>query len=252
MKAPKASMLLVAVIVALVGCATLPLGQSNATLTQLYRDLQEGDAYAQTTARQGLSALAKEAAAEAGSLSVSDPQNKIAFYRIAVTAAWQAGDYTDVVQYAESGKTLCETTKTDNRDCLMLAVFPDFAAIDETTSAFSQDKKRCTALSPECLSAFRNAFDHYAQAVERLVEIWPKVEVGSADEKFKVEVARRMGETTCMHMKTGILAELQGWSGMNEADVAGMEKRADKLLLLQKTKGIKKAAGAGAFACDAT
>ncbi|MCR6650433.1 MAG: hypothetical protein NVV73_02505 [Cellvibrionaceae bacterium] len=190
------------------GCSALGLGQANANLTQLYKDRNDKDIYIQSAAKQGLSALAKESATAAD--NASDPLNQIAFYRIAVTAAWQAGDYQNINQYANTGQDLCKKENLDNRDCLMLLVFPDFAALDETSLKINSLKSSCGQYSAECLTHYENAFANYSSALSRLTGNWQKIGNGSADPLFAPEVARRMGEATCAAHR-GIVAPLLSW-----------------------------------------
>jgi hypothetical protein len=83
-----------------------------------------------------LSKLAEDAAKQAEK-EKNHVLNQIAFYRIATTAAWQAGDM-NVLVYADKGQTLCsdDNFKRAPRDCSMLIVFPLFASVDETTNKF--------------------------------------------------------------------------------------------------------------------
>lgn len=232
------------------GCSTMQLGQANANLTQLYQEKSHADVYVQSAAREGLSALGREAGAAAD--KASDPQNKIAFYRIAVTAAWQAGDYQPINQYARAGQALCKSQNLDNRDCLMLLVFPEFAAIDETSEELKRIKPRCSAYSTECLNLYETTFNRYSGALARLIDHWPKVGAGSADPLFAPEVAKRMGEVTCEKAQGGIVGSLLQWhSADNETlrESAKSIRSQLKALLAQQENARISDLAKGKFSC---
>lgn len=245
MKGLTAAFFLMIAVIALGGCSSLRLGQANADLTQLYSDLKSADALTQSLAKQGLSTLAKEAGETAD--KESDPNNKIAFYRIATTAAWQARDYPDVIEYAAPGQALCESAKLHNRDCLMLVVFPSFAVIDETSDTLNREKPRCKNYSENCLKIYQQAFDHYQSALSHLIDKWSEISSGSADDIFAGEVARRMGNATC-HAYHGVVVPLNGWSGSEES-LKAIGSRLREILEQQKSAKIFDKAP-NAFDCE--
>lgn len=230
-----AASIFLAITILLSGCSALHLGQANANLTQLYKDRNDNDIYIQSAAREGLSALAKESGTAAE--KTSDPLNKIAFYRIAVTAAWQAGDYQNISQYARAGQDLCKGKNLDNRDCLMLLIFPDFASIDETSSKMNKMKSHCARYSVECLTYYEKAFGDYAGAISRLTSNWQKIGNGSADPLFALEVAKRMGEATCAAHR-GIVAPLYSWSDVPSDSLKRIRSELRGLLSQQRSAKI--------------
>ena len=97
------------VIIFLNACVALSLREANHELADLYRAKSEAVNSRQweqeMTVNAALSTLADEAAAQGADRSNS-AINRISFYRIAATAAWQAGD-VNVVAYAADGYSLC-------------------------------------------------------------------------------------------------------------------------------------------------
>lgn len=245
MKGLTAALFLMIATIALGGCSSLRLGQANADLTQLYSDLQTADALTKSLAKQGLSTLAKESDEAAD--KESDTNNKIAFYRIATTAAWQAGDYTDVIEYAAPGQALCESAKLRNRDCLMLTVFPSFAVIDETSETVIREKSSCETYSERCLNIYEQAFDRYENALLHLIDKWSEISTGSADDIFAGEVARRMGEATC-NAYDNVVSRVNGWGGGVEESVKALGGRLKALLAQQNSTTILDTAR-NAFVC---
>lgn len=246
MKGLIAAFFLMIATIVLGGCSSLRLGQANANLTQLYSDLQTSDALTRSLAQQGLSALAKEAGEAAD--KDSDPNNKIAFYRIATTAAWQARDYPDVIEYAAAGQALCEPANLRNRDCLMLTVFPSFAVIDETSDTLNREKPGCKNYSENCLKIYQQAFDRYENALLHLIDKWSEISTGSADDIFAGEVARRMGEATCK-VYSGVLVPLNGWGSSVEQPFKVVRGQLRELLAQQKSAKIFDKAP-NAFDCE--
>ncbi len=98
----------------------------------------------EVTVNAALSALADEAAARGANTSNSQV-NRISFYRVAATAAWQAGD-VKVVTYANEGFSLCDSENYQKapRDCGMLSVIPGFASVDELTKRIEEIRSRAS------------------------------------------------------------------------------------------------------------
>jgi len=123
----------------LAGCATaVQLNDANEQLSSHYAAQVQaaGDPVMKETATAALRDLGKVTADRAA--KESDPLNKISFYRIAATAAWKAGD-NNVVQYVAAGSAVCENHwNIAPRDCGMLVMIDDLAAIDETTAKFNR------------------------------------------------------------------------------------------------------------------
>lgn len=132
-----ASILLVLSALIIAGCTGFNLRQANHELVDLYRAKIEAVEKKQwpqeASANAALANLAKEAAAQ-GADGSNSTVNRIAFYRVAATAAWQA-EMKEVVNYAEEGARLCtpQNFAQAPRDCGMLSVIPDLASTDELT-----------------------------------------------------------------------------------------------------------------------
>jgi hypothetical protein len=133
--------LAVVVCMVLVACQTAnELNDANEQLSSYYyaKTQAADDPLMEEAAIASLRDLGRESAEHAA--AASDPLNKISFYRIAATAAWQAKDPI-VVQYAKDGSDACKNQWTNApRDCGMLTFIDDLAAIDETTAEYNKIK----------------------------------------------------------------------------------------------------------------
>ena len=139
MRTKAETMTFVAVLGVLAGCGTaIQLNDANEQLASHYaaQAQAEDDPVMEEAATAALRDLGRVTAARAA--QESEPLNKISFYRIAATAAWKAGD-NSVVQYVAAGSDACTSNWNDApRDCGMLSMIGDLAAIDETTATFNR------------------------------------------------------------------------------------------------------------------
>ena len=155
---------MIVLALSLVGCTAFQLRDANEQLTSYYyakqQAIQNSDYLMLESVKSSLGSLATDAAEQAQ--KEKNVFNQIAFYRVASTAAWQAGNL-DVVSYAETGKRLCTDENFDRapRDCGMLLVIPIFAGVDETTERFNMVQAEVTAAP-----AARRA--SYAEATEKV------------------------------------------------------------------------------------
>lgn len=164
-------------VLMLSGCVALELRDANEQLTSYYNAKiaarQAKDFVMTDTALSQLKSLAQAAAAQAK--EESDPLNRIAYYRIAATAAWQAGDPA-VAEYGLAGQALCHQGDPARapRDCGMLMVIPSLASVDEQTPRLNQLQARISepswrdnaedrAAAEKIFGALRDAFDNLAR-----------------------------------------------------------------------------------------
>ena len=200
------------------GCAALDLRQANYELADLYWAKSEavngGHWEQEVTVNAALSALANEAAAQAANPSNSQA-DRISFYRIAATAAWQAGD-AKVVTYANEGFSLCnpENYRKAPRDCGMLSVIPGFASVDELTKRIEDIRSRIDSLLLN-----RNT-----------------IRQSSAHPKLAEEIDKQAGTILCIHLLNagGLIVQIAG-------DGSALHKKAQceeyKLQVEMKTMG---------------
>jgi len=181
----------------LAGCQTAAhLNDANEQLLSYYTvKSQAADSTMKETAVASLQQLATDTAARAE--SESDPLNKISFYRIAATAAWQAGD-ANVVDYAAAGSRACEDQWTDApRDCGMLLFIDDLAAIDETTARFN-GLKASSASAEEAV----DVFERYEATANTMIEIRPQLAT-NAPGSLLAGFDERLDELICSHIAVG-------------------------------------------------
>jgi hypothetical protein len=208
---------LLGVIVLLNGCITLDLRQANRELTELYRAKSEAINSKQweqeVTVNAALSALADEAAAQGADKSISEI-NRISFYRIAATAAWQAGD-AKVVAYAAEGFSLCtpENFSKAPRDCGMLSVIPDLASVDELTKRIEDAQRRAgggTNLPTE--QEVVQLFDDIKSRIDSLLAKRGPIKKSSAHPQLIEGIDKRTGTILCSHLPTarGLILQVAG------------------------------------------
>jgi hypothetical protein len=210
-------LLVIGIGLLLAGCATLDLRQANHDLASLCSAKMEAvnnhQAEQEVTVNAALSSLADEAAAQ-GSSTTNAEVNRIAFYRIAATAAWQAGD-AKVVAYAQHGYSLCtgENRRKVPRDCGMLSVIPDFASIDELTQKLDDVTRRASgAGQPGIEKEVVRLADDLTSRIESLLRNRVAIEQSSAHPKLVEAVDRRIGTVLCTHllMARGLILQVLG------------------------------------------
>jgi len=193
------------------GCVTLSLRQANHELADLYRAKSEAIKSEQweqeVTVNAALLALADEAATQGADKSISEV-NRISFYRIAATAAWQAGD-AKVVMYAADGFSLCtpENYQTVPRDCGMLSVIPDFASVDELTKRIEDIQRRVSgAPNPPTEQEVVQLFDDIKSRIDSLLAKRDPIKKSSAHPELIQGIDKRTGKILCSHLRTvGVL-----------------------------------------------
>lgn len=198
-------------------CVTLDLRQANRELTDLYRAKTEAINSKQweqeVTVNAALSALADEAAAQGADKSISEV-NRISFYRIAATAAWQACD-AKVVVYANEGLSLCtpENYGKAPRDCGMLSVIPGFASVDELTKRMEDIQRRVRGgPNPPTEKEVVQLFDDLKSRIDSLLRNRNTIKQSSAHPKLMEEIDRQTGTILCSHLQTarGLIVRVAG------------------------------------------
>jgi hypothetical protein len=177
--------------------STLEVGSADDRLAQLgaQKSAATNPAELQTTLAQ-LRGLGTEAAAAARIAGA--PGDRIALYRVAATAAWQAGD-PQVVEFARAGDAACADHWQElPRDCSLLRFIPDLAATDETTTAFNA-LDSTTASTADALAVLAR----YEQVAEGMIARRSAV-VAIAPTAVAAEFDARLDDLVCV--KYGINA----------------------------------------------
>lgn len=211
------SLPLFAISVFLGGCVALDLRQANYELADLYRAKSEaidsGHWEQEVTVNAALSALADEAAARGANTSNSQV-DRISFYRVAATAAWQAGD-VKVVTYANEGISLCDSENYQKapRDCGMLSVIPGFASVDELTKRIEEIRRRASGGSnPPTEQEVGQLFDDIKSRTDSLLRNRNTIRQSSAHPKLAEEIDRQTGTILCIHLLNarGLIVQIAG------------------------------------------
>lgn len=160
-------LLILVALATLGGCQTaMELEDANEQLTSFYyaKSQAKGDPAMEETAIASLRDLGRATAERAR--TEKDPVNKISFYRVAATAAWQAQD-VKVLEYTAAGSAVCENNwSSAPRDCGMLTFIDNMAAIDETTARFNDLRSSGNVSAQDAI----NVFDAYQESAIAMIE----------------------------------------------------------------------------------
>lgn len=227
---------LLCVAALLSACTALDLRDANQQLVTYYTAKQNALAAQDQAAANGrddsfvivegvrdsFGLLGEQALAQAG--AEKDPLNRIAFYRIATTAAWQAQD-SRAVEYAAEGIRLCEAGNAAQApaDCALLMVMPSLASVDAETRKLNQLDRRVSAPghapSDEDRQQAEAIFGALGDAFTRLVKQRMSALDAPVSESFVIALDRNIGTLLCRHIARSALGEL----GQVESSTERME-----------------------------
>lgn len=132
---PKLIVLIVSFSLVITGCVNgLPV-KTGFKLDELNKRLEFLLDQPPASAQTGLAALATEAGAEAK--QSSDPKDRVAFYRVAAVAAWQAGNAgeSQVLPLSDAGAASCDALPDKDhsapRDCSLIRLAAPLAVQDK-------------------------------------------------------------------------------------------------------------------------
>ncbi|MHC4104792.1 MAG: hypothetical protein ACYSR9_07630 [Planctomycetota bacterium] len=194
---------LTAACVILTACTALKLRDANHELADLYLAKNEAIAknlwQGEVTANAALEFLARDAAEQAA--KEDDPENKISFYRIAATAAWQASS-TAVIEYAVRGSELCDKGHYERapRDCGMLLIIPYMASVDELTNKYNDIQQRFNQGENPGVEEVTRLFNDLQKRLNHILKSRSAIAASSAHPKLLEEIDRRSGQILCKHI----------------------------------------------------
>ena len=197
-------LVLIVLVLSFAGCTAFQLRDANEQLTTYYYAKQQAtqtyDWRMIENVSLSLRTLASDAAEQAQ--KEKDVLNKIAFYRIATTAAWQAGDL-NVVTYAYDGSKLCndENFNRAPRDCGMLLVIPIFAGVDETTYKFNKLQAEVTEAPMDQRASYAQAtekvFADYRDGLVSILKVRSQIAHSAVHPDFMMAVDQNSGKLLC-------------------------------------------------------
>jgi len=203
----------VVIVLTLVGCTAFQIRDANHQLTTFYYAKLEAERNKNLTLTEkavmientvsSLNTLSKNAVAQAR--EETKVENKIAFYRIATTAAWQA-DNSNVVEYATAGQALCRGKKTVKvpRDCGMLEVIPLLASVDEQTNVLNKLQAKTAAPGWKKNKVDMNdaeaIYESYRMAFKKLIKTRRSLQGTGAHSSFLKAVDENMGTLLCTNI----------------------------------------------------
>jgi hypothetical protein len=228
---------LILVVVGLTGCTVFQLRDANEQLTSYYYAKQQAENNNDWRMLEGTIASLSQLAADAAKQAEKEKDNvlnQIAFYRIATTAAWQAGE-TNVLTYAGEGQKLCtdDNFKRAPRDCSMLIVFPIFAAVDETTKKFESLHAKVIATPAEQRKSYAKAtekiFEDYQGALLSILKQRPRLAKNEVHTDFLKALDRNTGSLLCKLIgfnAVGLIATAKGNVNNAKCELYELRKRA--------------------------
>ena len=225
-------------VLSFAGCTSFEIRDANQQLTSYYnakqQAVQDEDWRMLENVRSSLKTLASDTAQQAQ--KEKNVLNQIAFYRIATTAAWQAGDLS-VVSYADDGSKLCagENFNRAPRDCGMLLVIPVFAGVDETTQRFNQLQDKVLAAQSDQLASIapdtQKVFNAYKDGLVKILEYRPKLADSAVHPDFMKAVDENSGMLLCTHIETsafGLISTVNEKVSQAECEIYRLKKSAFK------------------------
>ena len=220
------------------GCAAGELRDANDRLTSYYlakqqaRDAQDWRMLEASLA--SLQSLAEDAAGQAR--AAQNRLNAISLYRVAATAAWQAGDGT-VVAYGREGQALCDdaTFNQAPRDCGMLLVIPTLAGVDETTGRVNDLQAEVSSAGDAAGITLRQraeqVYDDYLQALDGLLARRADIQSSDAHPGFKQQVDENIASLFCEQLDSSTRGLLVLTDSGREAELdAALNERGCRIL----------------------
>lgn len=200
------------------GCNAFYLRDANKMLVDLYTTKLELDRTPNKpdeklilsgNIHESFSKLAKDSAAEAEKIG-TNKLNKIAFYRIASTASWQAMNTAtndenkdaaknQIMAYSKAGFLECSNPKEAPRDCAMLLIIPTLAGIDEHTKIFEDFNKKMAsgeATEEDALELFKTE----KTAITLLVDGYNKISETDIHPDFLNHLKEIMRQDYCQRV----------------------------------------------------
>lgn len=147
-----------------------------------------------------------------------DVRNQIAFYRIAVTASWQAED-GKALAYSNKGKVICdESNNIAPRDCGMIKIFPIYASIDEISDFYNLTLKEVNQ-NPGNESTYLNdvltIFEDYIVRLKDLYKDRKNVVVTGVNPEFIKVYDEQIDDVLCDKVDDKVRGLLVTTSGDN-------------------------------------
>ena len=204
---------LIIAVVGLTACTAFQMRDANEQLTSYYYAKQQAEKNDDWRMLEGTIASLSKLAADAAKQAEKEKDNvlnQIAFYRIATTAAWQAGE-SKVITYADGGQRLCAGDNFNRapRDCGMLLVIPTLASADETTKRFNSLQAKVTAEgwgeNPEDVTEAEKIYADYVTALNSLLSRRPDLQTSGAHPAFLQGVDKNIGTLLCKNIDEAVL-----------------------------------------------
>ncbi|MCP3953102.1 MAG: hypothetical protein GY697_12920 [Desulfobacterales bacterium] len=143
----KTLLVLLLLIFTVAGCTALDINKANRDLLDLYKEkvVHEkaglGNWEKLVSVKAALSDLANSSGERCRDENISE-LNRISFCRVATTAAWQS-ENKNLLSFSDEGVSICNKNNNYNlapRDCAMVLIIPNFAAVGELGKHYTKLK----------------------------------------------------------------------------------------------------------------
>ncbi|WP_412973315.1 hypothetical protein [Glaciecola sp. MF2-115] len=240
-------LLILPVVLLLASCNALKISEANQALSNHYfakesaREKFENDKTtvsnlaiieSMSLALQDLAIETKQRADEE-----SDVKNRIAFYRISATAAWQSGTLK-ASDFSTQGHKLCQSEKgieEMNVHCGMLAFIPLFSSVDKNTDRVHSLEMRIKAAKKardtEALKPLQTEaqaiFDEYKTALSAGIITKKAITNYQLSDGFIAQVDANLRDIACnkLSQTNALLSQANGMSVPNESIISEMKEQ---------------------------
>ena len=195
------------------GNGTEPAGLSSQYLQDLDKELTSLSSQNTAAARTQLATLATKAGAAAK--QSSDTKNRVAFYRVAAVAAWQAGSAGEslVLPMSDAGAAACDALpdkdNTAPRDCSLIRLAAPMAVQDMLAREVINYQHKAGAggkLPPADLTPLRLIFEGFESQFAKVSTIRNSLGSLAVPQEFKVRTDRQWLMIYCNAVKAWSLS----------------------------------------------
>jgi hypothetical protein len=242
--------LILPAILLLTSCNALKISEANQALSNHYFAKERAqEKYESDKTKVGNLAIMESMSLALQDLAIetklradeeSDVKNRIAFYRISATAAWQSGTLK-ASDYSSEGHKLCQSEKDIdemNVHCGMLAFIPLFSSVDKNTDkVHSLEMRIKAARQARDTEAFKPLqieaqaiFDEYKRALSAGIITKKSIANYQLSEGFIAQVDASLRDIACdkLSQANALLSQANGMVVSNQSIISEMKNQLGK------------------------